>query len=196
MRDESDDNELMNAVLPELQIQIGVGKAAGTPMLEGHDVAHLRCELAADLATPGPVLEGLMRPGCLLDGSNAPYFRAASRVRSPPRSCSPRPTAPGLGQPAGARAAGMVQTRVTLAWPQLCSRSSRTQRRSARIVASGDPQKCYPKRADFEPCRAAPAPGRSAGDCGFGEASSWRTAPRRALRGTSFPSSGWESVVG
>src|SRR5262249_42061640 len=69
MRDESDDNELMNAVLLELQIQIGVGKAAGTPMLEGHDVAPSRCELAADLATPGPVLEGLMRPGRLLDGS-------------------------------------------------------------------------------------------------------------------------------
>src|SRR5262249_43100447 len=70
MRDESDDNELMNALLLELQIQICVGKAAGTPMFEGHDVAHLRCELAADLATPGPVLEGLVRPGCLLDGSN------------------------------------------------------------------------------------------------------------------------------
>src|SRR5262249_33381592 len=70
MRDESDNNELMNAVLLELQIQIGVGKATGTPMLKGHDVAHLRCELAADLATPGPILEGLMRPGCLLDGSN------------------------------------------------------------------------------------------------------------------------------
>src|SRR5262245_40007071 len=70
MRDESDDNELMNAVLLELQIQIGVGKAAGTPVLEGHDVARLRRELAADLAAPGPVLEGLMRPGRLLDGSN------------------------------------------------------------------------------------------------------------------------------
>src|SRR5499427_8939196 len=70
MRDEADDNEPMNAVLLELQIQIGVGKAAGTPVLEGHDVAHLRRELAADLATPGPVLEGLMRPGRFLDGSN------------------------------------------------------------------------------------------------------------------------------
>src|SRR5262249_22619656 len=70
MRDEADDNEVMNAVLLELQIQIRVGKAAGTPMLKGHDVAHLRCELAADLAAPGPVLEGLVRPSCLLDGSN------------------------------------------------------------------------------------------------------------------------------
>ena len=37
MRYESDDDELMNAMLFELQIQIGIGKAAGTPMLEGHD---------------------------------------------------------------------------------------------------------------------------------------------------------------
>src|SRR5262249_52608866 len=81
MRDEADDNELMNAVLLELQIQIGVGKVARTPMRKGHDVAHLRCELAADLATPGPVLEGLMRPGCLLDGSNVlPGFVVARAV--------------------------------------------------------------------------------------------------------------------
>src|SRR5262249_11137700 len=81
MRDESDDNELMNAVLLELQIQVSVGKAAGTPVLEGHDVAHLRCELAADLATPGPVLEGLMRPGSFLDGSNVlPGFVVARAV--------------------------------------------------------------------------------------------------------------------
>src|SRR4029453_1449720 len=64
---ESDDDELMNAMLLELHIQIGVGKAAGTPMLKGHDVARLRCEFAADLAAPRPVFEGLMRPGCLLD---------------------------------------------------------------------------------------------------------------------------------
>jgi hypothetical protein len=41
---EPDDDELMDAVLLELQIQIGVGKATGTPMLEGHDVARLWCE--------------------------------------------------------------------------------------------------------------------------------------------------------
>src|SRR5215475_7201200 len=60
----------MDAVLLELQIQISVGKAAGTPMLKGHDVARLRCEFTADLATPRPVFEGLMRPSCLLNRSN------------------------------------------------------------------------------------------------------------------------------
>src|SRR5215470_16611687 len=54
-------------MLFELQIQIGVGKATGTPMLKGHDIAWLRLEFAADLAAPRPVFEGLMRPGCLLD---------------------------------------------------------------------------------------------------------------------------------
>lgn len=39
---EPDDDELMNAMRFELQIQIGVGKATGTPMLEGHDIARLR----------------------------------------------------------------------------------------------------------------------------------------------------------
>src|SRR6516164_9381498 len=75
MRDESDDNELMNAELLELQIQIGVGKAAGTPVLEGHDVAHLRRELAADLATPGPVLEGLCAQAAFWMG--AMYFQVS-----------------------------------------------------------------------------------------------------------------------
>src|SRR5262245_20758991 len=42
VRNQSNDNELMDAVILELQIQIGVGKATGTPMLEGHDVAGLR----------------------------------------------------------------------------------------------------------------------------------------------------------
>jgi hypothetical protein len=36
-------------------------------MLEGHDVAWLRGEFAADFAAPRPVLEGFTRPGGLLD---------------------------------------------------------------------------------------------------------------------------------
>src|SRR5262245_1427169 len=57
----------MNAMRFELQIQICVGKATGTPMLEGDDIAWLRFEFAADLATPRAVFEGLTRPRCLLD---------------------------------------------------------------------------------------------------------------------------------
>ena len=41
MRDKSDDDQLVNAVLFELQIQIGVGKATGTPMLRRDNLACL-----------------------------------------------------------------------------------------------------------------------------------------------------------
>src|ERR1700741_2245546 len=54
----------------ELQVQVGVGKAAGAPMLERHDVTGLRSEFAADLPAPGPVFEDLARPRPLLDGRN------------------------------------------------------------------------------------------------------------------------------
>ena len=56
---ESHDDELVDAVLLELQIQIRVGETAGTPMLEGHDIARSRLELRADLATPRAVFERL-----------------------------------------------------------------------------------------------------------------------------------------
>src|SRR5262249_29032223 len=59
----------MNAMPFELHIQISVGKATGTPMLEGHDVARLRLEFAADLATPRAVFKGLSQPSCLLNRS-------------------------------------------------------------------------------------------------------------------------------
>ena len=68
VRDESHDDELMDAVLLELKIQISVGKATGTPMLEGHDVAWLWREFGPDLAAPRPVFEGLTRPRGLLNG--------------------------------------------------------------------------------------------------------------------------------
>src|SRR5215813_3123274 len=70
MRYEPDDDESVNAMLFELQIQVCVAKAAGTPMLEGHDVARLRLEFNADLGAPCPVFEGLMRPSRLLNRSN------------------------------------------------------------------------------------------------------------------------------
>jgi hypothetical protein len=38
--------------------------------IEGNDVTWLRLELAADLATPRAVFEGLSRPSCLLNGRN------------------------------------------------------------------------------------------------------------------------------
>ena len=75
--DEPDDDELMDAVFLELQIQIRVGEAAGTPVLEGHDLARLRREFAADLAAPRPVFEDLARPG-----RSSGSARCTSRSRS------------------------------------------------------------------------------------------------------------------
>src|SRR5262252_4169498 len=60
----------MNPMLFELQIQIGICKAAGAPMLQRHYVTRLRFELRADLAAPCAMLEGLVQPGSLLNGSD------------------------------------------------------------------------------------------------------------------------------
>src|SRR5574341_1508537 len=60
----------MDAVFLELQIQVCVGKPAGTPMLLGHNLTRSRGEFGADLATPSAVFERLTRPTPLLDGRN------------------------------------------------------------------------------------------------------------------------------
>src|SRR6516225_7339507 len=70
MCQESDDDKLMNAMLLKLQIQISISKATGTPVLEGYEVAWLKCEFGADLATPRSLFDGLSRPSCLLNRSN------------------------------------------------------------------------------------------------------------------------------
>src|SRR5262249_61936846 len=81
MCDEPDDDELMNAVVLELKIQIRVGEAAGTPMLRGDDLAPLGRELGTDLATPRAVFEALSRPARLLNGRNVlPSLVVARRV--------------------------------------------------------------------------------------------------------------------
>src|SRR5713101_2113685 len=59
-------------MLLELQIQVRAGKATRAPMLEGHDIARLRREFRADLATPRAVFKGLSEPGSLLDRRNVP----------------------------------------------------------------------------------------------------------------------------
>jgi hypothetical protein len=67
---EPDDDELLDAVLLELQIQIRVGETTGAPMLMGDDLACPRCEFAANLPAPGAAFERLVRPSCFLDGRN------------------------------------------------------------------------------------------------------------------------------
>jgi len=56
VRDQPDDDELMDAVLLELQVQIGVGKAAGAPMLAGVSLRNSSLNhspRASVAATPG-----------------------------------------------------------------------------------------------------------------------------------------------
>ena len=59
VRDEPHEEDLMNAALFELQLEIGIGKTAGTPMRERDHVAGLRFECAADLGSPVPYSKAL-----------------------------------------------------------------------------------------------------------------------------------------
>src|SRR5262249_35053602 len=68
--DQPDDDELMDAVLLELQVKVGVGEAAGAPMLRGNDLTRLRDELGAELAAPSAIFEALPLPSCLLNWRN------------------------------------------------------------------------------------------------------------------------------
>src|SRR5262245_20844938 len=70
MRYQSNDDKLMDAMLLELQIQIRVGEAAGTPMLRGDDLAWPGREFGSDLAAPSAVREAFAPPGSILDGRN------------------------------------------------------------------------------------------------------------------------------
>src|SRR5262245_10008613 len=70
MRDESDHDELVDAVLLELQIQISVGEAAGAPVLQSDDLAWFGREFGTQLATPCAVFEGLSAPRRPLDRGN------------------------------------------------------------------------------------------------------------------------------
>src|SRR5262245_54930794 len=98
----------MDAVLLELQIQIGVGEAAGAPMLAGDDLARLEREFGTDLAAPCAVFETLSQPCRPLDGRDVlpgfadgiddasrrtPETPPVARRSGPPayeeRSCSP-----------------------------------------------------------------------------------------------------------
>jgi hypothetical protein len=78
---ESDHDELMDAVLFELQILICVGKATGTPMLHGDNVACLRLEPGKNLAAPRAVFEALSQPRRLSNGPNVLPSPDLSTVR-------------------------------------------------------------------------------------------------------------------
>src|SRR5215467_3392655 len=70
MRDESDDDELMDAVLLELQVQVGVGEATGTPVFLCNNLTRRRHEFDTELATPCAIFEALVLPRGSLNRRN------------------------------------------------------------------------------------------------------------------------------
>src|SRR5215470_15755913 len=81
MRDESDDDELMDAVLLELQVQVGVGEAAGTPVLLCDDLTRRRREFGTELTTPCAVFERFVLPRGSLNRRNVgPRFVVACTI--------------------------------------------------------------------------------------------------------------------
>jgi len=57
-----DDDHLMDPVLLQQQIQVGVGETAGAPMFLSDDLARCRYAFSADFAASGPEFEGLTLP--------------------------------------------------------------------------------------------------------------------------------------
>src|SRR5499427_5225791 len=81
MRNESDDDELMDAVLLELQVQVGVGEATGTPVFLGDNLTWRRREFGTELTTPCAVFEALVLPGGSLNRRNVgPRFVVACTI--------------------------------------------------------------------------------------------------------------------
>src|SRR6516162_10630984 len=81
MRDEPDDDELMDAVFLELQVQVGVGKATGTPVFLRDNLTRRRHEFGTELATPGAVFEAPVLPRGSLNRRNvSPRFVVACTI--------------------------------------------------------------------------------------------------------------------
>jgi len=60
--DQTDQDDAADAVLPQLQIEVGVGEAARSPVLTGDDIPRLRLEIIMKRPAPAGFGEGL-RPG-------------------------------------------------------------------------------------------------------------------------------------
>jgi hypothetical protein len=52
VRRHADDDDLLDAALLEVEVEVGVGKSVLAPMRLDHDVARLRCELRMPFAAP------------------------------------------------------------------------------------------------------------------------------------------------
>jgi hypothetical protein len=78
VRHEADEDDLLDAVLLELLIEVRVGEAALRPVLLDDDVAWLRDEVRVPFAAPGAFGEGLAGSGWGWRASSARSPRAPS----------------------------------------------------------------------------------------------------------------------
>src|SRR5262245_22167085 len=71
----------MHAVLLELQVQVGVSEATGTPVFLGDNLTWRRHEFGTELATPRTVFESLVLPCSSLNRRNVgPRFVVARTI--------------------------------------------------------------------------------------------------------------------
>ena len=70
VRDHPDDDELMSAVFLELQVQVGVGEAAGAPIFLCDNLTWRWHEFGAERATPCAEFEALVLPRGSLNRRN------------------------------------------------------------------------------------------------------------------------------
>jgi len=94
MRYEPNHDEIMDSVFLELQIQVGVGEAARTPMLRRDNLAWLRLELETNLAAPRAIFEGSVLPGRLLYERNVSPSLVVAWTVSPMQRREALPCAP------------------------------------------------------------------------------------------------------
>ena len=81
MRDEPYDDELVDAVLLELQVLVGVGEATGTPVFLCDNLTWRRREFGTALATPCAVFEALVLPRASLNRRDVlPCFVVACTI--------------------------------------------------------------------------------------------------------------------
>src|SRR5262249_13631519 len=80
VRDQPDDDEVMNTVLLQLQIKVGVGETAGAPVFLGYNFTWLRREFGAELAAPCTEFESPVLPCSFLNGCNVFPYLIVARV--------------------------------------------------------------------------------------------------------------------
>src|ERR1700712_4966603 len=82
VRDQSNKDDVLNAMLLELQIEIGIRKAALRPVFLDDHIAFLRTEFSIEFAAPRANFERLGRKACLLEHVDVLPIIEVARMRT------------------------------------------------------------------------------------------------------------------